>query len=82
MASENTQLRVEREQIARDLQESVVHVLFGIGLELQYVAQAISEEAAVRRVESCVARLDRAISDLRTAVFGLDPRDPNEQELG
>lgn len=82
MASENARLVAERERIARDLQEGVVHVLWGIGLELQSAVQTISEERTAQRVENCVGRLDTAISDLRAAVFGLDPRDPNEQELG
>lgn len=82
MASENARLVAEQERIARELQEGVVHVLFGIGLELQSVAHDISQEPAAHRVEGLVARLDTAISDLRAAVFGLGHGDPNEHELG
>lgn len=72
MACENARLVAERKRIARELQESVVHTLFGIGLELQSVAQDISEEPSALRVEGLVARLDSAISDLRAAVFCLE----------
>lgn len=82
MASDDARLAAEREQIAKELQEGVVHMLFGIGLELQSVAMNVSEDATVRRMEGLVTRLDRAISDLRVAVFGLDHGEPNEHELG
>lgn len=82
MRLESAQLVTERERIARELQESVVHVLFGIGLDLQTVAKYISDEPTALRVEGLVARLDVAISELRAAVFGLDHGEPNEHELG
>lgn len=82
MASENARLVAEQERIARELQEDAVHVLFGIGLELQSIAQDLSEEPTTSRVEGLVATLDSAISDLRAAVFGLGHGEPNEHELG
>lgn len=82
MASENARLVEEQEAIARELQEGVVHLLFGIGLELRSVAQDIAEEPTARRVEGLIARLDSAIADLRAAVLGLGHGEPNEHELG
>lgn len=82
MVFEDVELVAERERIAKDLDERVLHSLFGIGLELQQIAHAIAEEWTARRVETCVDRLDRAISDLRASAFGRDAGAPNEQELG
>jgi signal transduction histidine kinase len=82
MVFQDVELVAERERIAKDLHEGVLNALFGVGLELQWVAQATSEESTTRRVEGCIERLDSAIADLRAYVFGLDEGEPNEQELG
>lgn len=82
MVFEDVELVAERERIAKDLQERVLHSLFGVGLELEEIAHAVGEATTARRMESCVERLDCAIADLRASVFGRDEGEPNEQELG
>jgi signal transduction histidine kinase len=82
MVFEDVELVAERERIAKDLHEGVLHTLFGVGLELQGVAEATSEAGTAQRVERCIEQLDGAIADLRAYVFGLDGGEPNEQELG
>jgi signal transduction histidine kinase len=82
MVIEEVELVAERERIAKDLQDRVLHSLFGVGLELQCIAQGTTDVAAARRVEGCIERLDGAIADLRACVFGCDVGEPNEQELG
>jgi signal transduction histidine kinase len=82
MVFEDVELVAERERIAKDLHERVLHSLFGVGLELQQIAHTVGEEGTARRMETCVERLDCAIADLRASVFGLDVGEPNEQELG
>jgi two-component system sensor histidine kinase DevS len=60
----------ERERIARDLHDTVLQRLFGLGLELQAVAihagPGLSE-----RVEDAVDEIDLIIREIRTAVFTL-----------
>ena len=60
----------ERERIARDLHDTVLQRLFGLGLELQ--AMAIRAPADLsERIESGVDEIDRIIREIRTAVFTL-----------
>lgn len=60
----------ERERIARDLHDTVLQRLFGLGLELQ--ATAIRAPADLsERIESGVDEIDRIIREIRTAVFTL-----------
>ncbi len=60
----------ERERIARDLHDTVLQRLFGLGLELQ--ATAIRAQADVsERIERSVDEIDLIIREIRTAVFTL-----------
>ncbi len=59
----------ERERIARDLHDTVLQRLFGLGLELQ--ATAIRSPDVSERIEHAVDELDLIIREIRTAVFTL-----------
>jgi PAS domain S-box-containing protein len=60
----------ERERIARDLHDTVLQRLFGLGLELQ--ALALRAQAGIaERVEEAVDEIDLIIREIRTAVFTL-----------
>ncbi len=60
----------ERERIARDLHDTVLQRLFGLGLELQALGLRM-EPVLTERVERAVDELDRIIRDIRTTVFTL-----------
>lgn len=60
----------ERERIARDLRDTVLQRLFGLGLELQAIGLRM-QPALTERVERAVDELDRIIRDIRTTVFTL-----------
>lgn len=60
----------ERERIARDLHDTVLQRLFGLGLELQALGLRM-EPALTERIERAVDELDRIIRDIRTTVFTL-----------
>jgi two-component system sensor histidine kinase DevS len=59
----------ERERIARDLHDTVLQRLFGLGLELQ--ATAIRSPDVSDRLEHAVDEIDLIIREIRTAVFTL-----------
>ena len=74
----------ERERIARDLHDTVLQRLFGLGLELQAL-EMTTEGPAAERIGSAVDEIDQVISEVRTAVFTLGSahRDGSfGQELG
>jgi PAS domain S-box-containing protein len=60
----------ERERIARDLHDTVLQRLFGLGLELQALGLRM-EPALTERIDRAVDELDRIIRDIRTTVFTL-----------
>ncbi len=69
------ELRVieERERIGRDLQDSVIQSLFGIGLSLQAATMLAGEGGLAARLEAAEAELDLTIRRMRNLVFGLHP---------
>lgn len=74
-AARDLSLLEDRERIARDLHDTVVQRLFAAGMGLQGIAAMLGREhEATPRVEALVDELDEAIRDLRTAIYGLQPR--------
>lgn len=66
--SELLSLADERERIARDLHDTVLQRLFGLGLELQATAIRANNELS-DRIEDAVDEIDLIIREIRTAVF-------------
>ncbi|AGW41075.1 two-component system sensor protein [Leifsonia xyli subsp. cynodontis DSM 46306] len=66
----------DRSRIARDLHDHVIQRLFATGLRLQ--ALATMEPAHADELEVDVTELDAAIADIRTAIFNLRSRPPND----
>ena len=68
-------LSSERERIARDLHDTVLQRLFGLGLELQALAMKQSglpdSDSTVARLETSVDEIDHIIKEIRTSVFTL-----------
>lgn len=60
----------DRERIARDLYDTVIHRLFGAGLQLQATCQLV-DGAAQARIEATIELLDATITELRKAIFSL-----------
>lgn len=63
-------LAQERERIARDLHDTVLQRLFGLGLEVQAIGMR-AEPALAERLDTIVGEIDRVIREVRTAVFTL-----------
>lgn len=84
MSEEVLLLARERERIARDLHDTVLQRLFGLGLELQALEMGLPSPVA-ERVGAAVDEIDQVISEIRAAVFTLGSahRDGSfGQELG
>jgi two-component system, NarL family, sensor histidine kinase DevS len=67
------ELLEERERIAKELHDGVVQSLFAVGMGLQGAAALSHDAEIVARLENAVEDVDRAISDLRSYIFGLRP---------
>lgn len=60
-----------REQIARDLHDTVIQRLFATGMTLQAAASLPNRDQVVDRAVKAVDQIDEAIRELREAIFGL-----------
>ena len=64
----------ERERLARDLHDTVIQRLFGVGLGLQMVLPLLDDEDADarNRVNLALDELNETIHDIRTTIFEID----------
>ncbi len=62
----------ERERIARDLHDTVIQRLFGVGLQLQSIVPIVPAEDVAQRIVDAVGELDEVIRQVRTTIFALD----------
>jgi signal transduction histidine kinase len=67
------QVLEERERIAKELHDGVIQSLFAVGMSLQGLATATSDENMARRLVAAVEDVDHSIRDLRNYIFGLRP---------
>jgi PAS domain S-box-containing protein len=75
-AEQSLALVSQQERIARDLHDTVVQSLFGIGLSLQAAAAMAPPSPVVDRLVHAVDDLDDAIRSLRSTVFALSTPSP------
>lgn len=65
-----TALLEDRDRIARDMHDHVIQRLYATGLSLQTIHRQMDGPLALR-VEAAVDELDRAVKDIRQAIFEL-----------
>ncbi len=70
----------ERERLARDLHDTVIQRLFGVGLGLQ-MALPLLDETARDRVDRALDELNETIHDIRTTIFEIDQDRATEDTL-
>ena len=61
----------ERDRIARDLQDTVIQMLFATGMGLQALASRSDEEETRIRILQAAGEVDTAIHQLREAIFNI-----------
>jgi signal transduction histidine kinase len=68
-------LTEDRDRIARDLNDILVHQMFAVSLDLHAalarIGQDIDDHLAAEKIRHAISGLDQAIRDLRYAVVGL-----------
>jgi signal transduction histidine kinase len=65
-------LSEERERLARDLHDTVIQRLFGVGLALQTALPAIANDDVRTRINHVLDELDATIHEIRTTIFEID----------
>jgi two-component system, NarL family, sensor histidine kinase DevS len=63
----------DRERIARDIHDSIIQNIFGVGLMLQAQSQKLKDPEIRDSMEEAVERLDATINELRRMIFDLNP---------
>ena len=73
----------DRERIARDLHDTVVQRLFATGMSLEAAMRLVRSDpsSAVSRIELAVDDLDLTVKHIRTAIFGLEQSQRQEEHL-
>ncbi len=71
-------LTQDRDRIARDLNDTLVHQMFAVSLDLHAALSRIDRDTgdhlAAEKIRQAISGLDQAIKDIRTAVVGIgDP---------
>ncbi len=74
-------LSEERERLARDLHDTVIQRLFGVGLALQITLGSALEPADRDRINRAVDELDTTIHEIRTTIFEIDQDDVDATNL-
>ena len=72
-------LSAERERLARDLHDTVIQRLFGVGLALQISLSSVLDDDVRTRINNVLDELDSTIHEIRTTIFEID-QDPPESE--
>jgi signal transduction histidine kinase len=65
-------LAQERERLARDLHDTVIQRLFGVGLALRNSLPGILEDDVRDRIEDVLDELEMTIQEIRTTIFEID----------
>jgi signal transduction histidine kinase len=71
----------ERERLARDLHDTVIQRLFGIGLSLQVALSGALEDSVRARINTSLDELNETIHDIRTTIFEIDQERPDVDSL-
>lgn len=71
----------ERERIARDLHDTVIQRLFGVGLMLNGIERLGASHEAEERVEQVISELNEIIKQIRTTIFHLSHPDHEDMSL-
>jgi signal transduction histidine kinase len=74
-------LTEERERLARDLHDTVVQRLFGVGLALQMTLSGTIEDSVRERINKSLDELDETIREIRTTIFEIDQEHPGSESM-
>jgi PAS domain S-box-containing protein len=76
-AVDRMRIAAEHERIARDLHDTVIQRLFGLGMRLQ-AAERMAEGTVAERIRDTVDAIDEVIREIRETIFDLNRPDGTE----
>ncbi len=71
----------ERERLARDLHDTVIQRLFGVGLSLQLSLSSSLDDTTRTRINTSLDELNETIHDIRTTIFEIDQEHSEDVSL-
>ncbi len=74
-------LSEERERLARDLHDTVIQRLFGVGLALQISLASVLDDDVRTRINNVLDELDTTIHEIRTTIFEIDQEQATDATL-
>ena len=74
-------LSEERERLARDLHDTVIQRLFGVGLALQMSLASVTNDDVRARINNVLDELDTTIHEIRTTIFEIDQDQSSGESL-
>jgi signal transduction histidine kinase len=74
-------LSEERERLARDLHDTVIQRLFGVGLSLQMSLASVTDDQVRGRIDLVLDELDTTIHEIRTTIFEIDQEPTTDATL-
>ena len=74
-------LSEERERLARDLHDTVIQRLFGVGLALQMSLSSVLDDNVRARINNVLDELDTTIHEIRTTIFEIDQDESDNAAL-
>jgi signal transduction histidine kinase len=73
----------ERQRISRELHDSIIQSLYGVGLSLEDLPDLVAEDPAegISRLDRAIDALHQSIRDIRNFILGLSPEALDEADL-
>ncbi|MDP9234298.1 MAG: GAF domain-containing sensor histidine kinase [Actinomycetota bacterium] len=81
--SEELAVLEERERISRELHDGVIQSIYSVGLSLQGASTIVGRDPdeTRKRMDEAITTLDNVVRDVRTYIFGLQPKSVEEHGL-
>lgn len=71
LANRGRMIAEDHDRIARELHDTVIQELFALGMGLEAVSPEIASGPVADRIEASIDSIDRVITEIRSAIFGL-----------
>lgn len=81
VANRRREIAEDHDRIARELHDTVIQELFALGMGLEAVAPEIPSGPVSERIDRSIDSIDRVITEIRSAIFGLQHPPGDHQVL-